>query len=141
MKAGKGLLSYALYSENALHSVSLDSGSINSAWGTTGTPNINYGDSYRSIVGKVVDVRYYPRGLEAADFTQLFTQRKAVCVRSCQVCIDLVTCSQCTAGYYLSGGTCLRCFMGCATCSGAGETQCISCSAGYTLSTSSCMSK
>ena len=142
MSGGIGLFTYAFYSENGLQSASYNSITNNLVWGTAGTPKYYYGDSfYRSIVGKEVDVRYYPRGLGLAELTQIFTQRKVVCIRGCQVCIDLVTCSQCISEYYLSGGKCLRCSLGCATCSGANNNQCLSCSKDYTLSATSCLSK
>lgn len=142
VKAGKGLLCYGLYSDITITCVNFDSGSTNLVWGTAGSPKILYGDTHASsIIGKEVDKRYYPRGLELADFSNLFTQRKAACAVGCGVCLDLVTCSQCVAGYYLSGGGCIKCFSGCATCSGVSESQCVTCSSGYTFESSSCRSK
>lgn len=141
---GTGLLCYGLFIYNSLICGSVTTGEMNLPWGTAGTPRMYYGDSFHnSIVGKEVDVRYYATGLSESEFNSLFTERKLACSLHCQVCSDLVTCSQCKEGWYLDGSSnCIRCNTCCVRCTGPGNSACLSC-APSCMSTASntCVSK
>ncbi len=50
------------------------------------------------------------------------------------------TCTSCQPGYFLSGSTCLSCYMNCKTCSSADQNACLTCYNGYFLSTGQCIS-
>ena len=116
-------------------------GGSNLVWGTAGTPMLYYGDNFMySIIGKEVDARYYTTGLTEADFNARFSQRKVLCVLNCQTCSAFLTCSLCTAGFYLAGGVCNRCNSCCIVCSGPGHSSCISCAPSCYLLGANCIS-
>ena len=122
-------LCFALYTDTSLTCASFVPNSAILTWGTAGTPRIKIGDTYNtSIIGKIVDARYYPTGLPESDFLTQFTRRKVICIPNCQTCSDLVVCTLCASGWFLQvGNTCVRCNACCATCTGASESQCTSC--------------
>lgn len=126
---GSGLLCYGLYSDSCLTCVSETPGGMNLPWGAAGVPKIYYGDAfYRSIIGKESDARYYATGLSECDLNTLFTQRKAACSLHCQICSDLVTCTQCEIGLYLDANSnCVLCNACCVECTGPGNSACLSC--------------
>ena len=119
---------FALYTDVSLTCATIAPLSPIITWGTVGG-QIYFGDLFLgSIVGKETDCRYYSTSLSQAELTTLFTQRKAVCIPHCLTCSDIVTCTQCVSGWYLSGSnTCISCNPCCGACTGAGDTACTSC--------------
>lgn len=141
MKNGFGTLCFGLLSDSTLTCNTGTPGGINLVWGSAGIPKIYYGDNFsQSIIGKEVDGRYYTQGLTEADFNDRFAQRKVICMYNCQTCSDFLTCSLCVAGFYLSGGKCLRCSSCCGSCTGPGNSSCTSCAPSCYLLGASCIS-
>lgn len=119
---------YGLFSDTSLTCVTgATAAGGNLAWGVTATSRLYLGDPYHfSIIGKEADARMFFQPWTEAQFNSMFQQRKLTCVDNCSNCSDLMACTSCINGFYLSGGQCLRCSSCCQTCTGV-STNCIVC--------------
>lgn len=87
-------------------------------------------------IGKLLDVRYYPRRcLLPADAQALLTNKQGPsCLPGCSSCSQSDVCQACSDGFYMNTGLCYRCNSCCLTCTvGAGNDQCGKCASACSL--------